>query len=261
MSQCQLLGLSAALAGLGNPTLAAAAPKVVISVVSTSDGQGVKSRIWRREGTSETETSTDEKGTKAFDVPCKSNVSFKVRPLSPLYVYPTGWQPCETNLVVKLRPVGFADSIGQLLSQEPAQLAQLAPDASTATRVNVLQTELQSALASGQWGSLAFYANELAATFRSIDKVEVANLFSATAIESGGRAISAAQGSDLSSPLVVTYGNNIPVESQAANQVLRDFQAHQNLSTTGRWDYQTFRAVRGLDATLGVANNPSSNRP
>ena len=227
---------------------AAAAPRVTISVVSAKDGSGVQSRLWQRIGNAEVETATDATGRKTFEpLACSPNVSFKIKPYHPLYIYPTEWQSCQPNLVIQIRPVGYAESLAEVLQQTPTEVTQLASSGPEGAKALPLETRFRAAANDGSWGEMAFYANELAALLRSVDEEEAANVYSAIAIESGGRAIVAEKEETVDDPLLSTQGGRFLFESKAANNVLSNFQTEKGLARTGRWDYQTFEAIRDLD--------------
>lgn len=229
------------------PTPAAAGPRVVITVVSET-GHGVKSRILRKVGPNESESATDDNGTKTFEpLSCSGDVSFKIRPFNPLYVYPTGWQDCQSEMVITLRPVGYASDLSSILT-DPPNFAEYASSPSMVGEIAMRQTRLRLAVKSGSWGDIAFNANELSAMARSVSKPEVANIYSALAIETGARVIADADEQSELKPLLARNGTFF-TETSTANSVLRSFQLDQSLARTGKWDYKTFQAIRELDSS------------
>ena len=216
-------------------------PRVVVRVVEP-DGTGVQSYVSRRVGEVEVETETDANGRVTFEpLSCTPGTLFRIRSFYPMYANQGGWRACKPELVVILHPIGYASSLAGLLSGDLAEAGSPAGEAGADARAR-----LAAAAETGRWGAIAFEANELAAIHRASGDAERAAAYGALAIESGGRAIAAAAGAPVAAPLLVEERAGL-IESQAANAVLKDFQADRALPPTGQWDYRTFAAIRALD--------------
>jgi hypothetical protein len=214
--------------------------------VKTQGGAGVQSKVWLKQGTTETEDKTSPAGEKVFqDLDCQPGIKFKIKPLNPMSTFsPTGWVDCATYLPFEVKPFKIGAATSVILDAQgnvttPIYAAQSQPYAQ----------ELQAALASfenaaseSKIGSLAFWSNELAALLRKSNDSKTASLFSAAAIELGAMAIASDLDANNPDLFTVALPNGKRVESDKANDILVDFQ-RDNSFETGKWDRRTFDKI------------------
>lgn len=229
---------------------AAFAESVRISV-KTREGVGVESKIWSLVGSHEKEDRTQANGEKVINgIECQPGVKFKIKPLNPFAEHkPTGWVDCAPSLSFEVTPYKLGAAVSGVLNSDGNVMAQIyaaSQSSPFSVRLSTALFKFETDVDDGKIGSSAFSANELAALFRKAGDKKQAQLFSAAAIELG--ALSILDNATAVDPDIFTDAlpNGLRVESEEANEVLKEFQEEKGLDT-GKWDRRTFVKIRADD--------------
>lgn len=238
---------------------ASAYAQLSLQVISEPGGEGVEADVFAKSGSDKIELGrTGRDGRMQIAQECNGRL-ISIKTLSPFYTNVRTSYPCQPDMTIKVKDNVRIASLEGLLKAGQDAAAKISEVRQQDELLAKLQL-LQSTSNTGQWASIGYSANEVAALLREAGQDSIALGYSALAIQSTSAFIAKSSGDVdkvvmfIGSPVVIESAANGDSTYKGALQtteavcLLKEFKIQNSLSKTAIWDKATFEKALELEA-------------